>query len=64
MPDERTTSARKPFIKERAQGEARLDHERAASELKRFLDLAASEMGLAIECEHFDARFADGGKRG
>jgi spoIIIJ-associated protein len=51
MPDERTTSARKPFIKERAQGEARLDHERAASELKRFLDLAVSEMGLAIECD-------------
>jgi spoIIIJ-associated protein len=38
-------------MKERAQAEARLDHERAAAELKRFLDLAVSEMGLAIEYE-------------
>src|ERR1700728_4896716 len=51
MPDERTSSATRPYSKERAQGEARLDHERADSELKRFLDLAVSEMGLAIEYE-------------
>src|SRR3984885_7229659 len=51
MPDERTPSAKRPYSKERAQGEAHLDHERAASELKRFLDLAVSEMGLAIEYE-------------
>jgi spoIIIJ-associated protein len=51
MPDERTTSAKRPYTKDRAQGEARLDHERAAAELKRFLDLAVSEMGLAIEYE-------------
>ncbi len=38
-------------MKEHAQGEARLEHERAAAELKRFLDLAVSEMGLAIEYE-------------
>jgi len=38
-------------MKEHALGEARLDRERAATELKRFLDLAAREMGLAIEYE-------------
>jgi spoIIIJ-associated protein len=38
-------------MKEHAQGEARLDREGAATELKRFLDLAIREMGLAIECE-------------
>lgn len=38
-------------MKEHAQGEARLDRERAATELKRFLDLAVREMGLAIEYE-------------
>jgi spoIIIJ-associated protein len=51
MPDERTPSAKRPYIKERAQVEARLDHERAVVELKRFLDLAVSEMGLTIEYE-------------
>jgi len=38
-------------MKDRAQTEARLDHDRATAELKRFLDLAVSEMGLAIEYE-------------
>jgi spoIIIJ-associated protein len=38
-------------MKEHAQGEARLEHERAATELKRFLDLAVREMGLALDCE-------------
>jgi len=51
MPDERNTSAKRSFTKDRTQVEARLDHERAAAELKRFLDLAVSEMGLAIEYE-------------
>src|SRR3984957_19952292 len=51
MPDERVTNAKRPFTKNRAQAEARLDHERAAAELRRFLDLAVSEMGLAIEYE-------------
>ena len=51
MPDERITSAKRPYAKDRAQAEARLDHERGAAELKRFLDLAVSEMGLAIEYE-------------
>ena len=44
-------AAKRPFEKERAQGEARLDRERAATELKRFVDLAVSEMGLGIEYE-------------
>jgi spoIIIJ-associated protein len=51
MPDERTPSVKRPYTKDRAPGEARLDHQRAAVELKRFLDLAVSEMGLAIEYE-------------
>jgi spoIIIJ-associated protein len=51
MPDERTPSVKRPYTKDRAQAEARLDHQRAAVELKRFLDLAVSEMGLAIEYE-------------
>jgi spoIIIJ-associated protein len=38
-------------MKEHTQGEARLDRERVATELKRFLDLAVREMGLAIEYE-------------
>src|ERR1700734_565661 len=50
MRDERT-AAKRPYMKEHAQGEARLEHERAGSELKRFLDLAVREMGLAIEYE-------------
>jgi spoIIIJ-associated protein len=48
MSDQRIT-ANRPFIREHAQGEARLDSERAATELKRFLDLAVREMGLEIE---------------
>jgi spoIIIJ-associated protein len=51
MRDERAVAGKKPFIRENAQGEARLDRERAATELKRFLDLAVHEMGLAIEYE-------------
>jgi spoIIIJ-associated protein len=51
MSDERLAAAKRPFMKEHAQGEARLDRERASTELKRFLDLAVREMGLAIEYE-------------
>jgi spoIIIJ-associated protein len=51
MSDERTAATKRPFVKEHTQGEARLDRERAATELKRFLDLAVREMGLAIEYE-------------
>lgn len=38
-------------MKEHPQGQVRLDHEHASAELKRFLDLAVREMGLAIEYE-------------
>jgi spoIIIJ-associated protein len=51
MSDERPAAAKSPFMKEHAQGEARLDRDRAAAELKRFLALAVHEMGLAIEYE-------------
>jgi spoIIIJ-associated protein len=44
-------AAKKPFMKEHPPGEARLDRERAATELKRFVDLAIGEMGLGIEYE-------------
>lgn len=42
--------SRRPAQRE-PRGEARLDRERALAELKRFLDLAIREMGLAVECE-------------
>lgn len=44
------------------QGEARLDTERAAAELKRFLDLAVGEMQLEIqyEIQITDAKGGDG----
>jgi spoIIIJ-associated protein len=51
MPDERTGAGKRPFTKDRAQGEARLDRERAITELQRYLDLAVREMGLAISFE-------------
>jgi spoIIIJ-associated protein len=44
-------AGKKPWPRENPQGEARLDRERANVELKRFLDLALREMGLAIEYE-------------
>ena len=54
MSDPRTPGARKPPVRppshrEPLQGEARLDRERAAEELKRFLDLIVRGMRLAIE---------------
>jgi len=48
MPDERTGAGKRPFTRDRAQGEARLDRERALAELQRYLDLAVREMGLEI----------------
>ncbi len=63
MSDERTAAAKRPFMKEHAQGEARLDRERAATELKRFLDLAVREMGLAIEYEIVTPDSVAGGRR-
>ena len=44
-------AGKRPWPRENPQGEARLDRERAIVELKRFLDLAFREMGLAIEYE-------------
>ena len=51
MPDERTGAGKRPFTRDRAQGEARLDRERAIAELQRYLDLAVREMGLEISFE-------------
>jgi spoIIIJ-associated protein len=51
MPDERTAAGKRPFSKEHARGEARLDRERAAPELQRFLDVAVREMGMEIAFE-------------
>jgi predicted RNA-binding protein Jag len=42
---------KRPVKHEHPRGEARLDRERAVAELKRFLDLALREMGLAVESE-------------
>lgn len=49
--EQRAAAVRRPIRKEYPAGEAKLDRERAAEELKRFLDIAISEMGLAIEYE-------------
>ena len=51
MPDERTGAGKRPFTRDHAQGEARLDRERAIAELQRYLDLAVREMGLEISFE-------------
>ena len=51
MPDERTGAGKRPFTRDRAQGEARLDRERALAELQRFLGLAVRAMGLEISFE-------------
>jgi spoIIIJ-associated protein len=51
MPEERTGTGKRPYTRDHAQGEARLDRERAISELQRYLDLAVREMGLDISFE-------------
>jgi spoIIIJ-associated protein len=51
MPDERTGAGKRSFSRDRAQGEARLDCERALAELQRYLDLAVRAMGLEISFE-------------
>lgn len=48
-PAGRGPAGKKLWPRENPQGEARLDRDRAIVELKRFLDLALREMGLAIE---------------
>jgi predicted RNA-binding protein Jag len=50
-PGPRRHGARRPASRERPRGEARLDRERALTELRRFLDLALREMHLAVECD-------------
>src|ERR1700683_1867717 len=51
MPEERTGAGKRPFTRDHAQGDARLDRERAIAELQRYLDLAVREMGLEISFE-------------
>ncbi len=51
MPEERTGAGKRPYTKNHAQGEARLDRERAIAELQRYLELAVREMGLEISFE-------------
>lgn len=43
--------SKRHVAREHPRGEARLDRERALAELRRFLDLAVRELGLAIECD-------------
>ena len=61
MPDERTATGKRPFSKEHARPDARLDRERAIAELKRYLDVAVREMGLAMEYEISTPATVDGG---
>src|SRR5580704_13841810 len=51
MPEERTGAGKRPFTRDHAQSEARLDRDRAIAELQRYLDLAVREMGLEISFE-------------
>jgi len=61
MRDDRAEGQKRAFMKERSHGEARLDREHAVSELRRFLDLAMRDMGLAIEYEIFTPAAVEGG---
>jgi spoIIIJ-associated protein len=49
MNDQRSSSARRPTPREYPPGEVKLDAAHASKEVKRFLDLAIEEMGLALE---------------
>lgn len=49
--NDRRAAGKRPFTSGQAQPEARLDREKAQKELKRYLDLAVGEMGLAIAYE-------------
>jgi spoIIIJ-associated protein len=49
MSDARMPPRKRPFRQQNPADLPRLDRERAAEELRRFLDLAAREMGLALE---------------
>ncbi len=65
--NDRSTNARRAPAKqftrrEHAQPEPPLDRERAVGELKRFLDLAVREMGLAVEFDISVVPSADAGR--
>jgi spoIIIJ-associated protein len=60
MPDERTAAGKRPFAKDHARGEARLDREHATAELQRYLSVAVREMGLAITHEISTPATVDG----
>src|SRR6202041_3715398 len=49
--NDRRPAGRRPFTAPQSQPEARLDRANAQVELKRYLDLALLEMGLAISYE-------------
>jgi spoIIIJ-associated protein len=59
--NERRPAGRRPFTAPQSQPEARLDRENAQAELKRFLDLAVAEMGLAISYAITTPATLDGG---
>jgi spoIIIJ-associated protein len=61
MRDERAAAGKRPYTKDHAQGEARLDRERAVAELQRYLEVAVREMGLEIEYEISTPATVDGG---
>src|ERR1700683_2921680 len=46
MPEERTGAGKRPFTRDHAQSEARLDRERAIADVQLYLDLAVAERGL------------------
>ena len=60
MPEERAGGAKRPFTRDHAQAEARLDRERALAELRRYLDLAVRKMGLEIEFQITTPATVDG----
>jgi predicted RNA-binding protein Jag len=49
MSEDRSSAPRRPAAREYPQGEVKLDVARATEELKRFVNLAIHEMGLALE---------------
>jgi spoIIIJ-associated protein len=51
MRDERNAGRKRPPMNEHPRPEARLDRERAITEIRRFLDTALREMGLALTYE-------------
>jgi spoIIIJ-associated protein len=63
MRDERNYPPRKgPAMNERPRGDAKLDRERAITEVRRFLDIALREMGLGLTYEISTPPSADAGR--